>query len=182
MDSKTIEKNIVYDNEFEEIIRDLIENETVQEMKQYIQHCDTTCFDHCKNVAYYSYLICKKHRLDFYSAARGGMLHDLFLYNWRKSERRVQLEGLHAFVHPKIALINSMKLFHLNNIEKDVILKHMWPVTFFSFPKYKESYIITLVDKYCAIEETLQYLQKKKRFQKLSRYAYTLFAMLILKL
>lgn len=147
--------------EFNDIIKDLVENPTVKEMNNYMQHCDTTCFEHCKNVAYYSYLICKKLGLDYISAARGGMLHDLFLYNWRKSQRKVQLEGLHAFVHPKIALFNSLKLFKLNDIEKDIILKHMWPLTFISFPKYRESYIITFVDKFCAIQESFEYTRKK---------------------
>ena len=150
-----------YNEEFNTIIADLTQNSTVQEMKNYIQHCDTTCYEHCMNVAYYSYLICKKYNLDYVSAARGGMLHDLFLYNWRKSKKKLKLEGWHAFVHPRIALSNSIKLFELNDIEKDVILKHMWPVTLFSLPKYCESYIITLVDKYCATHETLEYIKKK---------------------
>lgn len=56
--------------DFELIIQDLVENETVQKMKDYFQHYDTTCFDHCKNVAYYSYLICKRFNLDYISVAR----------------------------------------------------------------------------------------------------------------
>ena len=35
----------------------------------------------------------------------------------------------------------------LNKTEKDIILKHMWPTNFFAFPRYKETYILTLVDK-----------------------------------
>lgn len=169
-----------YDEEFNTIIADLTQNSTVQEMKNYIQHCDTTCYEHCHNVAYYSYLICKKYNLDYKSAARGGMLHDLFLYNWRKSRKKLELEGLHAFVHPKIALANSMKLFELNDIEKDVILKHMWPVTLFSLPKYPESYIITLVDKYCATKETMQYLKHKKNWTPAFRYANTFLLMILM--
>ncbi len=56
--------------EFDLIIKDLVSNETVQKMKHYKQHYDTSCFEHCKNVAYYSYLICKKYHLDYISAAR----------------------------------------------------------------------------------------------------------------
>ena len=40
--------------------------------------------------------------------------------------------------------------------EKDIILKHMWPVTF-STPKYLETFIVTFVDKYCAIKEFSNY-------------------------
>ena len=109
------------------------------------------------------------------------MLHDLFLYNWRKSQREVELNGLHAFVHPKIALLNSLKLFSLNNIEKDIILKHMWPLTI-RFPKYRESYIITFVDKFCAIKESIDYIQKKDMFSYMYRYSYILLAMLVVNI
>ena len=67
------------DTEFNDIIKDIISNDTVLQMKNYIQHFDTNCFQHCKNVAYYSYLMCKKLGLDYRSAARAGMFHDLFL-------------------------------------------------------------------------------------------------------
>ena len=40
------------DKEFQEIIKELIENETVQEMKNYRQHYETSCFDHCYVVSY----------------------------------------------------------------------------------------------------------------------------------
>jgi uncharacterized protein len=98
------------------------------------------------------------------------MVHDLFLYDWRK--RQDDRKGLHAFTHPKAALDNASKLFSLNEKEIDIILKHMWPVTI-SFPKYAESYIITLVDKYCAIEESIKAYKSKKLY----RYAYVFLSM-----
>lgn len=173
-DKKELEKQA----EFDFIIQDLVSNETVQKMKLYKQHYDTSCFEHCKNVAYYSYLLCKKYHLDYISVARAGMLHDLFLYDWRL--RQDGRKGLHAFTHPKTALTNATKLFTLNKKEKDIILKHMWPVTFFHFPKYKESYIITLVDKYCAIQESINAYRSKSSIQKLYRYAYVFLSMLII--
>ncbi len=164
--------------EFELIISDLVNNETVQKMKNYKQHYETTCFEHCKMVAYYSYLLCKKYNLDYVSAARAGMLHDLFLYNWRLRENG--RKGLHAFTHPKAAFENASKLFNLNDKEKDIILKHMWPVTFFSLPKYKESYIITLVDKYCALQESIKAYKSRKKLQVAYRYAYVFLSMLVI--
>ena len=44
--------------EFQEIIKPLIANETVQQMKNYMQHYETTCFDHCYMASFYCYLIC----------------------------------------------------------------------------------------------------------------------------
>lgn len=140
--------------EYLEIISNLISNETVQKMKKYRQHYDTSCLEHCIEV---SYLICKKLNLNYVAAARAGLLHDLFLYDWRIPQINLKVKGKHAFAHPKIALINSLELFELSKIEKDIIVKHMWPVTFFHFPRYRESYIITLVDKYSVLISLKKY-------------------------
>lgn len=136
--------------EFEHIIQDLVQNETVQQMKNFRQHYTTSCYDHCKEVAFYSYLICKKLNLDYVAAARAGMLHDLFLYDWRKRENG--RKGLHAFTHGRTAYEQASTFLKLNDKEKDMIIKHMWPVTL-AVPKYKETFIITLVDKYFAVAE-----------------------------
>ena len=159
--------------EFIEIIQPLIDNETVQEMKKYRQHYETTTYDHCLEVSYYCYKICKKFKLDYVSAAKAAMVHDLFLYDWRVKNDR---EGLHAFTHPQTACENAEKLFKLNEKEKDIIKKHMWPVTVVP-PKYKEGYILTLVDKYCALEETAKYMSKKKAL----KYAYVLLGGILFK-
>ena len=129
--------------EFYSIIADIAEHETVLKMKQYRQHYDTSTYEHCMHVAFLNYKIGKKLHLDYKALARAGMLHDLFLYDWRKSQRDVEIDGLHAFVHPKIAFQNASRLFDLNEKEKDIIVKHMWPVTL-PLPKYKESFLITL--------------------------------------
>ena len=163
--------NIDYTYEFEEIIAPIVSNNTVKRMHNYRQHCNTSWFEHCKNVAYFSYLICKKLNLDYVSISRAAMVHDLFLYDWREKKEYINRKGLHAFTHPKCALDNALKLFDLNDKEQDIILKHMWPLTI-KLPKYKESYIITLVDKYCAILESLEYIQEKYCEKKLYKYSF----------
>lgn len=147
--------NITNDrNEFEEIIKDIKNHPTVLEMQNFRQHYDTSCYEHCQNVAYYSYLICKKLGLDYASVARAGMLHDLFLYDWRtKSDNR---KGLHAFRHPRVALNNSLKIFNLSKKEQDIILKHMWPLTIIP-SRYLESYIVSSADKFCALKESFDH-------------------------
>jgi len=103
------------DTEFQNILKDIITNETVLQMKNYKQHYETTCFEHCYTVSYYCYLICKKYNLDYKSATRAAMLHDLFLYDWRK--RQPDRKGFHAFTHGKTACENASKLFDLNKKE-----------------------------------------------------------------
>ena len=54
-------KNLTNDREeFKMIIKDIANHPTVLEMKNFRQHYDTSCYDHCQNVAYYSYLFCDK--------------------------------------------------------------------------------------------------------------------------
>lgn len=165
--------------EFYTLVQDLISNETVQKMKNYRQHYNTSTYKHCFYVAYISYKICKKIGLDYKAAARGGILHDLFLYDWRNSKKSLNLERSHAFIHPKIALENASKLFNLTKKEKDIIVKHMWPVTL-ALPKYPESFIITFADKYSAIQESFNYYNSFLQRKKLYKYAYIFLCLLIL--
>lgn len=138
-----------YNKEFYEIINDIIENKAVQDLKMYKHHYLYTRFEHSLSVSYYSYLLCKFLKLDYKSAARAGLLHDLFFYD---CENKLTRPKHHIHMHPMIALNNAQKLFSLNNLEKDIILKHMWPLTL-SIPKYRESFVVTFIDKYCAFKE-----------------------------
>lgn len=167
--------------EFFNIIQDIISNDTVKQMKHYRQHCNTSCYKHCMQVAYFTYIACKKLKLDYISATRAAMLHDLFLYDWRKKYRDIELPGLHAFVHPQIALKNASQLFALNEMEKDIIAKHMWPVTF-GLPKYRESYIVTVMDKYSACLETYLYIRSKLKTKTFYRYAYVFSSLLLFRM
>lgn len=151
------------DDEFEQIIEPILQNSEVQKMDIYMQHCDVSCLEHCKNVSYYTYKICKKLGLDYKSATRAAMLHDFFLYDWRKP--RPDNKGFHGFRHPRISLEKAQQHFELNDKEKDIILKHMWPLTIVP-PKYFESFIITITDKYSAILESYKYFRKKPGYQK----------------
>jgi len=169
----------IQDKEFQSIIKDLIENKTVQEMKNYRQHYETSCYDHCYMAAYYCFLICKKYHLDYHSATRAAMLHDLFLYDWRV--RQPDRKGLHAFTHGKTACENACKIFVLNKKEKDIIKKHMWPVTL-AFPKSIEGFILTFVDKYCALSESFDIMQNRLFKRKALRYAYVLLSFMIIKI
>lgn len=168
---KTSDKNAVYaigskvnlndkSLEYNKLVDDLLNNDIVLKMKNYIQHGNTTCYQHCINVSYYSYKICKKLRLDIESAARAGLLHDLFLYDWHTNSPKTTFFKQHGFTHPQIAYDNAKKYFNINEIEKDMILKHMFPLTL-KFPKYKETFVIILVDKWCTMKEFFDGLYNK---------------------
>lgn len=72
--------NTIYnDKEYLELVGDLITNDKVRQMKNFNQHMDITCFDHCLYVSYYSYKIAKKYNLNYRSAARGRITSRLIL-------------------------------------------------------------------------------------------------------
>ena len=132
---------------------DLLENDKVQKLDNFYQHCNTSRLQHSLNVSYYSFLICKRFGWDYRSAARAGLLHDMFFYDWRK--KSALRTKNHASWHPHVALDNAKKITNINKIEKDAILKHMWPTTAFP-PLYKESYVVNFVDKISAVLEVAE--------------------------
>lgn len=141
------------DKEFYRYIQDLVIHPAVQEMKNYIQHGTTTCYQHCLQVAYYNYRICKRLGLDAHSAARAGMLHDFFLYDWHDYARKTG-KHFHGLTHPGEALRNARKYFALTALEEEIIRKHMWPLTPVP-PTRAESFVICMTDKYCGLCETI---------------------------
>ncbi len=116
------------------------------------QHGNTTCFKHSVSVAYLSVWMAKVFRaeVDMKSLVRGALLHDYFLYDWREGDPS---HKWHGFTHAKTACRNAERDFELNDVEKDIILKHMFPLNIRP-PKYKESVLICLADKLCALIET----------------------------
>lgn len=120
-------------------------------------HADISCFGHSVFVAYLSFRICRRLGWDYHAAARGGLLHDLFLYDWRIKDSHT---GPHGFTHPHAALQNASRLCNLTAVEKDIILKHMWPLTPMLFYRYKESFVVSCSDKICALAEALHIFHK----------------------
>lgn len=140
-------------SEFYSEVKDIAEHPVVLRMKLYPHHGSTNCYQHCMNVAYYNYQWCRFLHLDARSAARAGMIHDLFLYDWHTHAKKTG-DRFHGLTHPEKSYQNARKFFDLNHIEQDIILNHMWPVTFFKVPRTKEGWITTLTDKYCGACET----------------------------
>lgn len=157
---KLSEMHIKY---FWKIADEIIQHEEYQKLKNFIQHGKITCYDHSLSVAMRSYKLAiernKKVNLD--SLIRGALLHDFFLYDWHSLSGR---KRFHGFRHPKIAYQKAVEVFNINNIEKDVIISHMWPLTFFNFPKTSEAVIVLCSDKICSLQETLR-LKRRTYFE-----------------
>ncbi|GCF93508.1 hydrolase [Enterococcus florum] len=140
------------DHEYMSYIEDLLATDEVQKLANYTQHMNSTRLEHSISVSYKSYKLAKRFNGDARATARAGLLHDLFYYDWHTTKFD---EGSHAYMHPRIAVKNAEKITELSELERDIIIKHMWGATI-TPPKYKEGYIVTMVDKYCAIKEAAQ--------------------------
>ena len=142
----------------------LIDTKKVQRLGEITHHYHSTRLEHSINVSYTSYKLAKRLGWDAKSTARGGLLHDLFYYDWRDTK----FNKSHAWIHPRIAVRNAQKLTSLNKIEKDIIVKHMFGTTI-PPPRYKESWIVTYVDKYWAVREATLPWQHKWKNRKILR-------------
>ena len=136
-------------NEFLEIVEDLIYTPEFRKLDECSHHYGVSRMQHCINVAYYSFVVCKKLKLDYVAAARAGLLHDLFCYDWQGSGLGV---AKHAFLHSSIALENAEQLTELSPLERDIIKNHMW-LCGKMWPRHRESYIVSVADKVCAVWE-----------------------------
>lgn len=132
---------------------DIISSSHMQSAKQHIHHGSISVFEHSAGVACLCVCIAKRLHLqvDEKALVRGALLHDYFLYDWHVPD---PLHRLHGFTHAKRALDNASRDFLIGSIERDMIAKHMFPLNI-KPPRYRESIIVCLADKFCAVCETL---------------------------
>ncbi|GKT02539.1 HD domain-containing protein [Furfurilactobacillus entadae] len=147
------------DAEYVALVSDLLARPEVQRLADFTQHHNSTRLEHCLSVSFDSYQIAKRRGWDYQAVARAGLLHDLFYYDWRTTKFDL---GTHAFIHPRVSLRNAEKLTELSDLEKDIILKHMFGLTM-ALPKYKESLLVSLVDDYEAVHEYGNHTRRKWR-------------------
>lgn len=128
-----------------------------------MQHGTTSIYRHSLNVAYTSLWMMERWqiRLEPKSLVRGALLHDYFLYDWHQKDSS---HRLHGFRHPKTALGNAQRDYHLNWKEKNIIARHMFPLIPVP-PQCREAWIVCLADKWCALGETVEPMFHVKHFK-----------------
>ena len=128
---------------FENIAKDIIYTSKYKKLKD-IKHHGLNRYIHIMRVSKFTYKITKFLKLDYVSATRAALLHDYFI---ESSDNKEVFAN-----HPHIALNNAMNDYGLNIKEQNAIESHMFPLGR-TLPKYRESWILTLVDKTVAIYE-----------------------------
>lgn len=135
-----------YLREFSRLTQELLFSQPVRQMGQWKHHGRISCLDHSLFVAYLSFRWARALGLDARAAARGGLLHDLYLYDPRDSSAH---PGSQCLDHPRAAARNAARLTQLSRKEENIILSHMWPMGPV-LPRSPEAVLVDLVDTLCA--------------------------------
>ena len=132
----------------------ILKSENMQLERKLRQHGAVSCYDHSLLVTYLSLRLAQTFHVsvDAASLVRGALLHDYFLYDWHIADKSHRFHGFH---HAGRALENARRDFSLNGLEEDIIQKHMFPLNLSKRPRYRESVIVNLADKACALGEVL---------------------------
>lgn len=136
------------DEGYYNIVKDILESEEFLKRKNYQHHFKESVYEHVLRVSYNCYKIGKKLHLDYKSLAIAGLLHDFYDKSWQDSLDKKPFFEQHGFVHAKEAKNNSLKYFPnlMNKKIESMIETHMFPLNI-KLPKYKESWVLTIVDK-----------------------------------
>ena len=124
--------------------------------REFVQHGDVSVYEHVVAVAVESCRMADalaRHGIavDRPSLVRGALLHDYFLYDWHDPE---PWHRLHGFRHPFFALRNAEDDFTLDERERNIIARHMFPLVPVP-PTCREAWIVCGADKLVALRETL---------------------------
>lgn len=145
----------------QKLYESLYNDPRILRMKQFSQHRGSSAYEHTLKVVKQSYkrALVNKREINFEDLILGAMLHDYCLYDWRVEHN---LRG-HARRHPRVAALNALRDFDVNERVHNIILSHMYPYN----PKIRhsslESKIVAHADKYVSFKEGLTFKDWKNR-------------------
>lgn len=144
------------------ILREIKQDEKVLKMKDYIQHGNTTTYEHCERVTDLCYVLNKRMHLnaDERILLTGAMLHDFYLYDWHVKDSSHRMHGYH---HADTAMYNAVRYFDIDERVQHIIWCHMWPLNISRLPRTREAVIVCFADKCCSVAEILTGIILKKR-------------------
>ncbi|MGI6106980.1 MAG: hypothetical protein ACOX8B_03500 [Lachnospiraceae bacterium] len=124
----------------------------IQRLKNFRQHGDNTTYQHVCNVANCAFYTAQKHHLkvDIVAMTTAAMFHDYYLYDTRDM---LYSDYQHALLHPRFSVANVSKFYPLTDLEKEIILSHMWPIPGSPWPKSTEAKLVCYADTYVAALE-----------------------------
>ena len=167
----TIEEKEKLENIYQKFLYD----DKILKMKEVNMHRGSNTYIHCFKVAKLAIkrALRRKRRLNLESILIASILHDYYLYDWRKDKSK---KKKHAKNHPFIASENAKRDFNIEKFTSEIIEEHMWPINFKNFPKTTEARIVNNADNSIAFIEVLTSIKyKSKRMDKYNKSIQNLF-------
>lgn len=169
---KYIDSSIVLHPLFDDwmlIVEEILLSDEFQKRKIFMHHHNMSVWDHSILVSFRSYELARIAHADERICAIAGLLHDFYSQAWISTPEIEELENgkyatlmkekkpfykMHGFTHAKDASLNYVKYFPQLENKKitNSIKRHMFPLNIIP-PRYKEGFIITLVDKFNSVHE-----------------------------
>ena len=158
----------------EKLYRSFLKDEKILRMKDISMHRGSNCYIHCFKVAKRAVnKSLNKKDINLEVVLLGAILHDYYLYDWRKDRSKLKKHGKN---HPIIAIENAIRDFNISNDVQKVIKSHMWPINIKEYPNTKEARVVSLSDKAVTIRESMTSKKhKEKKQEKYLSYISTLF-------
>ena len=167
-----IDSSILLNRSFDEwflIVEEVLLHDEFQKRKLFAHHHDMTVWDHSIFVSFKAFLVAKYFGADQRVCALAGLLHDFYPQAWLYNAELEKLENgkylkeynvkkplfkMHGFIHASEAALNYVKYFPWLEDERitNAIKRHMFPLNIVP-PKYKEGYIVTMIDKWNSVHE-----------------------------
>lgn len=139
-------------DDFNSLVKDIVNNENFNKLNKELHH-GISRFDHSMRVAKWTYKLSKVIKLkSIEETTRAALLHDFYVEDDLKNYNSIKKLSK----HPNIALANSLKYYELTDVQQDIIKSHMFPCTR-TLPKYKESWLVSTVDKVVGTYEMLRF-------------------------
>lgn len=163
-----------YKNRLENLYQELLHDPKVAKMKEVPMHRGSNCYMHSFKVAKKAVKhALKRKNVDVEALITAAILHDYYLYDWRKDRSKRKRHGQR---HPYIAAKHAVDDFGVNELVQNIIKSHMWPMNFFEYPKTKEAKLLSISDKDVALQEALcSKRHKRKHWARYEQYISHLF-------
>ena len=135
--------------DFEKTCNDILTNDKFNALKHELHH-GISRYDHSLRVARLTYRFTRfLHMKNAEVATRAALLHDFYVdgdFNTEKS-------GVSKLTsHAQIAAKNAKEYYEIGKLEENIIKSHMFPMKG-ELPKYKESWVVSTMDKTAAVYE-----------------------------
>lgn len=151
----------------ESLYQTFLNDPKILKMKEISMHRGSNCYEHSFKVAKHAIRMALRRRksLDLEAILIGAILHDYYLYDWRKDRSKLKK---HGSKHPYYAAENATRDFGISPKIRKIIETHMWPFNFRNFPNSTEAIIVMVADNHIATREAFT----SKRFKSKRRDKY----------